>query len=228
MRHLLSCIRGDVVREPLVVRLYYRYVPAQQVEQFVAQVRARYLPGTLVRLLGHAQPRVRRITLEAIRAAQFLSCAEAVVQRLHDEEPEIRRLAEATLWTLWFHAAGEGPAQELQQVRRLVAAREYRRALAAVNDLLARFPRFAEAYNQRAILFWEWGDYRRAILDCQQVLRLDPYHFGALAGMGQAFLALNRLTEALRAFRQAYAINPNLHDVRDCIRSIEKLLPNED
>ena len=93
--------------------------------------------------------------------------------------------------------------------------------------LLRRAPRFAEAYNQRAILHWRRKHYCRAIADCKRVLRLNPYHFGALAGMAQCYIQIDRPVESLAAFREAYRINPNLDGVSDSIHALEQLLRGE-
>jgi hypothetical protein len=45
--------------------------------------------------------------------------------------------------------------------------------------------------------------------------------------MGQCFLKLNKLRAALRIFRRANRINPNLENVREEIQSLERLLGEE-
>ena len=34
--------------------------------------------------------------------------------------------------------------------------------------------------------FWELEEWPKAIADCEKVLRLNPYHFGAYSGMASA------------------------------------------
>ena len=68
------------------------------------------------------------------------------------------------------------------------------------------------------------GEFRRAIADCETVLRLNPHHFGAAAGMAQCYLKLNRPRAALRSFRTALEINPNLDDVEEAVRALEEVL----
>jgi tetratricopeptide (TPR) repeat protein len=93
---------------------------------------------------------------------------------------------------------------------------------AELDELIRDAPEFAEAINQRAIWFFKRGEFARAAEDCEAVLRLNPHHFGAAAGMGQCLLKLNRPQAALRAFRQALAINPEL-DLYDTVRALESL-----
>ena len=53
------------------------------------------------------------------------------------------------------------------------------------------------------------------------------YHFGALSGMAQCFLKLRKPKAALKAFRQAFRINPGLEGVEETIRALEDVLGEE-
>ena len=70
------------------------------------------------------------------------------------------------------------------------------------------------------------GEYARAVEDCEVVLRLNPYHFGAAAGLGQCLLKLKKARAALRAFRQALDLNPALEHLKDTIQALEEALDN--
>ena len=61
---------------------------------------------------------------------------------------------------------------ELQRLMRLSLAAKFApdRILRDYAALLERAPTFAEAYNQRAILYFRLGDLRRAIQDCERAL----------------------------------------------------------
>ena len=93
--------------------------------------------------------------------------------------------------------------------------------------LVQRAPGFAEAYNQRAILHFETEEWYKSIADCERVLELNPYHFGAAAGLGRCYLELNKQRAALKAFRRSLRINPGLDDVEQAIRSLENALGEE-
>ena len=62
--------------------------------------------------------------------------------------------------------------------------------------LIAIAPAFAEAYNQRAIIYFEQGRYAESARDCRRVLSINPYHFGALAGLFQCQIGLDRAADA--------------------------------
>ena len=52
--------------------------------------------------------------------------------------------------------------------------------------------------------------FERSIADCEKTLQLNPYHFGAMAGMAQSYMQMRKHKAALKAFRTALRINPNL------------------
>jgi hypothetical protein len=60
------------------------------------------------------------------------------------------------------------------------------------------------------------------------VLRLNPFHFGASAGMGQCLMKLGKNRAALRAFQAALEINPALEHLRDAIRVLERAIDNSE
>ncbi len=63
-----------------------------------------------------------------------------------------------------------------------------------------------------------------AIRDCRMALELNPYHFAAAAGMGQAYLEMRDPVAALDAFRRALKLNPDLQAVRMQVARLERLI----
>ena len=127
----------------------------------------------------------------------------------------------AAMWAIWSRGYSDNYNLELQKLLRQNGPRT---KLVGLDSLVRRATDFAEAYNQRAILYYRLGKFRKAIADCERVMRLNPHHFGAAAGMAQCYLKLNRPRAALRSFRVALAINPNLDDVEETIKAIEDVL----
>ena len=90
--------------------------------------------------------------------------------------------------------------------------------------MVTKYPQFAEAYNQRAIVHFKLGEYKKAVADCESALALNPHHFGAQSGMGQCLQRMHKSRAALRAFRKALAVYPDLDDVAEMVRSLEERL----
>jgi tetratricopeptide (TPR) repeat protein len=193
-------------------------------ERFQKKVAARYTEGTLQRLLQATDPEVRRAAILALRGLGTMRSNEAVAAMLRDDDAAVRHLAADTLWALWFRADSDANNRELQ---RLMRVRDRAKALAGLDALIARSPNFAEAYNQRAILYFKAGQFEQSIADCERALKLNPYHFGAQSGMAQGYLQLDKPRAALKAFRNLSRIHPNMDGVEETIRALEDALGEE-
>jgi tetratricopeptide (TPR) repeat protein len=191
---------------------------------FRKHVAGRYMEGTLIRLLDSTDALSRRAALLALALTGTMDSNEAVAIRLHDDDDEVRQLAADALGKIWFRADSEANNVELQRLSR---TRDRQKAFAGLDRLIAKAPTFAEAYNQRAILAYSMKQYERSILDCEKVLELNPFHFAALVGLGQCYLQLRRQKPALKAFRNALRINPNLDEIAETVRAIEASLGDD-
>jgi tetratricopeptide (TPR) repeat protein len=190
-------------------------------ERFRSGVTDKYSEGTLQRLLEANAVQIRRAALLALGLVGTMESNPAVAARLLDGETQVRRLAADALWNIWFRAEGELNRRELQRVAHL---KDLRKCLRGLNAIIERLPMFAEAYNQRAILYFRLGEFQKAVADCEKVLQLNPYHFGAQAGMAHCYVKMRKSRAALRAFRHALRINPDLDEVADSIRTLEEKL----
>ncbi len=193
-------------------------------EVFRKRVAERYQEGTLLRLLVNAAAAVRRAAAFALSQSGTMASSAPLAVRLRDNDDEVRELAADALCLIWFRADGDESERELQ---RLARTRDRRKARAGLSKLIERSPNFAEAYNQRAILSFRLKDFEYSAADCEKVLKLNPHHFGALAGLGQCYLQLRKNKAALKAFRAAVRINPNLDGVAETIRALENALGEE-
>ena len=81
-------------------------------------------------------------------------------------------------------------------------------AEALLSQVIADLPDFAEAWNRRAVLYYMQDRYLEAMADCQRVIELVPYHFGALHGLGLCHAALGQYSQAIQSFRQALVVQP--------------------
>jgi len=192
----------------------------EAMREFAAAVRERYTEGTLQRVLATSdEVKARQAAALALGLTGTIAAVPALAAALHDADQLVRRFAADSLWELWFRA---GTTEQNARLREAAREPNATKARVELDELIREAPAFAEAHNQRAIWFFKRGEFSRAIEDCESVLRMNPYHFGAAAGMGQCLLKLNRPQAALRAFRQALAINPDL-DLYDTVRALEAM-----
>lgn len=133
---------------------------------------------------------------------------ERLLLDLKDADETIRQQATARLWELWFQQKGAWGFERLRQAQVLSARGDVAAAEVLLSEVIRDLPDFAEAWNQRAILHYTRDRYDRSRADCQQVVRLVPYHFGAWHGLGLCHMALGDYRDAIEALQQALAIQP--------------------
>jgi tetratricopeptide (TPR) repeat protein len=192
--------------------------------KFQEQIQARYTEATLQRLLDCPVADGRRAAVLALGLLGTMACNASLAAMLHDEDRLVRQLTADALWSLWFRGDTEANNRELQ---RLLRQTDNMKALAGLDALIKKAPQFAEAYNQRAILYFRLEEFQHSIADCETVLKLNPYHFGALAGMAQCYMKLKKPRAALKAFRSAFQLNPGLDGVEETIHFLENALGEE-
>ena len=130
--------------------------------------------------------------------------------------PDARTAQEIStgLWELWT-TAPDARAQSLLDEGMLARqSYDYDRAAAALDDLVAYCPDYAEGWNQRAFVRFLRSDHGAAIEDLDRALALNPRHVGALSGKGLALMALGRRQAAEGVIREAVRLNPWLPERR--------------
>jgi tetratricopeptide (TPR) repeat protein len=130
---------------------------------------------------------------------------------------------EAEIFKLWMASDSATAEVLLQQATAALEAGEDAPSLQLLNQVVASYPDFTEAWNKRATLYFKLGRYDESLADIDRVLALEPRHFGALAGRGMILAQQKKYAAALAALREALAINPQMSGVRDAITQIERL-----
>lgn len=131
-----------------------------------------------------------------------------LLQNLKSDDLLTRDRATQELWRRWFGQKGTMGLQLLQRSQRLQNMGQLDDAESVLSQVIRSMPDFAEAWNRRAVLYFIQDSHRKAIVDCQRALVLNPFHFGALHGMGLCHLKLSEYREANQIFRQALEIQP--------------------
>jgi len=147
-----------------------------------------------------------------------------LARALRDSDPLVRAIAERSLWNVWSRSGDReidalfaNGLQEMSEGLGETAVKTFTR-------IIERKPDFAEGWNKRATVLYMLGDYQKSLADCDEVMKRNPHHFGALSGYGMIYLKLGEPGRALTYFERALAVNPNLTQVEENVQALRRLL----
>ena len=129
---------------------------------------------------------------------------------------------EALVWQVWSESKMIGTRIVLREGLAAMEAEDYDTALARFDAVVELEPEFAEGWNKRATVLFLMGDYAGSVEDIERVLALESRHFGALTGLGMIYDSLDQKKPALKAFRAALEIHPNLESIKARVRELAK------
>jgi tetratricopeptide (TPR) repeat protein len=159
---------------------------------------------------------------DAAARTQRLDGLFAVLKTAKDQDEGDAVVAD--IWKIWLQSGSADTDARMEHATKLMAHGLLQPALGALDEIIAAAPKWAEAWNKRATVFFLLGEYDRSLSDIDRVLALEPRHFGALAGIGMIRMEKGDLREALAAFRRALAVNPFLKERLGLIPALEKQL----
>ena len=166
----------------------------------------------------------RRRGAQMLGETGTMSDLPRLVEALRDADSVVRAFAENAMWQVWSRSGDE-------QVDRLLAlgieqmqTRQGEAAVDTFTRVIELRPDFAEGWNKRATVYYLLGEYARSLADCDEVMKRNPYHFGALSGYGMIYLQLGEPEKALLYMDRALAVNPNLHQVEETAQTLRRLL----
>jgi len=217
-------VSNESRRSPRLSDLYQQYLDDHDSAGFVRRTSQSYTQGTLERLSEHESREIRRAAVLALGFLGDYGANPVMGRALHDEDRTVRTLAEDGIRNVWHRVGTEEHRRQLGVVIRLNAAKHFEEAERRATELTAKAPWFAEAWNQRGVAHFALLRFAEAIRDYHQALELNPYHFRAAAGMGQAYLELDNHVSALESFRRALRLNPNLEDVRAQVARLTRMI----
>lgn len=114
------------------------------------------------------------------------------------------RSYEHQIWLRWFESGDDAIDQLMEQAVSRRNQYDFNGALEILDRVIAQKPDYAEAWNQRATVYFHQGEYEKSLWDVAKTLELEPRHFGSMAGravirlfQGKPALARQNLLQAL-------------------------------
>lgn len=93
-------------------------------------------------------------------------------------------------------------------------------ALDLLEQVIYLAPDYVEGWNRRATLHYVMGSYRKSMADINQVLAIEPRHFGAIAGMAAILTAAGEDELALRAWERFLDVYPAERKAQEELRDL--------
>jgi len=152
------------------------------------------------------------------------SAVPHLIDALTDDDEVVRELAEHSLWAIWSRSGDPKIDALLQEGIHLVQSDRLDEAIATFDAVVKGAPGFPEGYNRRATAYYLAGQYEKSIADCDEAIRRNPMHFGALSGLGYNYFKLGKPERAIRYFERALDINPNKPRIGSMVIELKEAL----
>jgi tetratricopeptide (TPR) repeat protein len=178
----------------------------------------------LAAIQGSPDVGLRRRAVEGLGETGIMADVPLLTDALRDSDATVRVLAEQSLWQVWSRSGDPAVDEMFRRGVGQLQRGELSESIETFTDVIRRRPDFAEGWNKRATAYYLNGALERSLADCDEVMKRNPVHFGALSGYGLIYLQLGDAERALRSFEQALGVNPNLAGIRQAVEDIRRLL----
>jgi tetratricopeptide (TPR) repeat protein len=173
------------------------------------------------RLLDSGDVQERRSGASRLGEVGTMPDVPLLLRELRDPDEEARDEAQQAIWRIWSRS-GDPEIDRLYETGvQQMNAGDLDDAIATFTRIIKLKPEFAEGWNKRATLYFLAGDMRKSLADCDEVMKRNPYHFGALSGYMQIYIRLEHYDRALEYGRRALEVNPNLGGVRQSVELLQ-------
>ena len=166
----------------------------------------------------------RRQAVRTLADSGTMADVPQLVKALRDPDYAVRVLADQAIWEIWGRSGNQEIARLLEAGTHALSQGRWDEAVALFTKIIERDPSFAEGWNKRATAYYLMGEYRKSLADCDEVIKRNPLHYGALSGYGMIYIQLDQPARALEYFERALAVNPNMDGVRNSVEILRDLL----
>jgi tetratricopeptide (TPR) repeat protein len=177
-----------------------------------------------VAALGDADARIRLGGVVYFGNKGLATDGPLLIKRLTDGSAVVREAAQEAVWLAWSRSGDVATDQLLSNGVAKMNTGHPQQAIEIFTAVIKRNPDFAEGWNKRATAYYQVGEMRKSLADCDEVMKRNPQHFGALSGYGQIYIMLEDYEKAIAYFQRALAVNPNMSDLETAIPRLEEIL----
>ncbi|WP_137045987.1 tetratricopeptide repeat protein [Pseudolabrys sp. FHR47] len=135
---------------------------------------------------------------------------------------------EQRIWAQWMVSTSDTANLLMTRVRTAIEAKDTDLAIKLLDGIVKIRPDYVEGWNRRATLYYMKKEYGRSLADIREVLRREPRHFGALAGLGLILQDIGDDKRALDAYRRALDVYPRLQRIPDVVKKLQEEVEGRD
>ena len=160
------------------------------------------------------------------------SSQKNVLNNLFDQLEKVNNsksavLLEKKIWSVWVeHPDNNKLTERLQFGTELMQYGSYSYALKVFDNIIVTDPKWSEAWNKRATVYFLMNQFTNSLDDIDKVLSIEPRHFGALSGQARIFIKLQKYENAIKSIERALKFYPSFKS-RELIPEIERLIKEE-
>ena len=134
---------------------------------------------------------------------------------------------EKKIWSVWNkHPNDDKLTDKMEFGTELMQYGNYNYALRVFDNILMSDPKWSEAWNKRATVYFLMNKLTNSLDDIDKVLSIEPRHFGALSGQARIFIKLQKYEKAIKSIERALEFYPSFRS-RELIPKIERLIKEE-
>ena len=168
--------------------------------------------------------------------SSFFSSAQSsqvnILNNLFNQLKEVNNsksaaLLEEKIWSIWNeHPTNDRLTERLEFGTELMQYGDYNYALRVFDNIIVTDPKWSEAWNKRATVYFLMSQFANSLNDIDKVLNIEPRHFGALSGQARIFIKLQKYEKAIKSIKKALEFYPTFRS-RELIPEIERLIKQE-
>ena len=194
---------------------------------FATAVSAAYaLPAIAAESGSFLEPPKKLPSVSRIDRTQNLDFLFGALKVAPDEASA--KAIEERIWALWVISRSDTANLLMTRVKTALEAQDTDLAIKLLDAIVKVKPDYIEAWNRRATLYYMKKDNGHSLADIREVLRREPRHFGALAGLGLIMQDIGDDKQALEVYRRALAVHPRLQRIPDLVKTLQEKVEGRD
>ena len=160
------------------------------------------------------------------------SSQKILLDKLFDQLAEVNdsnnaKELEKKIWSIWIkHPDDNSLTEKLEFGTELMQYGDYNYALRVFDNIIVADPKWSEAWNKRATVYFLMNEFQNSLDDIDKVLIIEPRHFGALSGQARIFIKIKKYEKAIKSIEKTLKFYPSFRS-RELIPEIKRLIKEE-